>query len=169
MIFNVPNLITLSRIAATMLMWFLFPSYPLAGFPILIYAILSDTLDGYIARKRSSTSTFGAIFDPIADKIFYLGTLWLFRAHITIPLIAIAAFPEIILILIRFLALAGKLQATIPATWMGKCKMGFHCGTLLFLFFASFADWAPLWGLGGILVGFGVVLSGASAISHLKK
>lgn len=169
MIIIAPNLITLSRIVATVLLWFLFPSYLLATLPIFLWAILSDGLDGYAARKLGCTSTFGAIFDPIADKIFYIGTLWLFEEHLTVSLIMLAALPEVMLVLMRGLALVGLIRATIPATWVGKCKMVFHCGTLILLFFASFADWAPLWGLGAILVGFGVLFSYASAISHLRK
>ncbi|MCC7519710.1 MAG: CDP-diacylglycerol--glycerol-3-phosphate 3-phosphatidyltransferase [Verrucomicrobiae bacterium] len=32
-------------------------------------ACLTDTLDGWVARRRGETSVFGALWDPIADKI----------------------------------------------------------------------------------------------------
>ena len=39
---------------------------------LFILASLSDYLDGYLARRHSLESTFGAIMDPIADKILAL-------------------------------------------------------------------------------------------------
>ena len=33
-------------------------------------AMLTDSIDGYLARRNSSTSTFGAILDPVMDKFF---------------------------------------------------------------------------------------------------
>lgn len=169
MIFTVPNLITLSRIGAIIVMWLLFPSYPFTTLSVFLWALLSDWLDGWLARKLNCTSVLGAIFDPIADKIFYIGTLWLFREYLTMLLIFLAALPEIMLVVIRLLALAGMVRATIPATRIGKYKMAFHYGTLILLFFANFVDLASLWGLGGILVGFGIVFSYGSAISHLRE
>lgn len=166
MIFTWPNLISFSRIVATVLMWFLFSSYPFVTLPVFVWAIVSDGLDGWLARKLGCTSVFGAIFDPVADKIFYIGTLWLFRDHLTVLLIMLAALPEMMLVVIRLLACAGMIQATIPATRIGKYKMAFHCGTLVLLFFASFIDSTLLWWLSGIVVWFGILFSIASAESH---
>ncbi len=162
----IPNLITLSRVAATFALWLLFPSYPLTAFLLMLYAIASSTLDGFIARRPRCTNVFGAIIDPLADKILYLGTLWLFREHLTVLVIFIAALPELILILIRLLALAGIIYATIPATTIGKYKMTFHCGILIFLFLAHLVHSPLFWQSGTILVGFGFLLSCASVHSH---
>jgi CDP-diacylglycerol--glycerol-3-phosphate 3-phosphatidyltransferase len=37
---------------------------------LILFATLTDWLDGYLARKFDSESSFGRIFDPIADKVF---------------------------------------------------------------------------------------------------
>ncbi len=36
----------------------------------IILAMLSDSIDGYLARRNSCTSRFGAILDPAMDKFF---------------------------------------------------------------------------------------------------
>lgn len=66
--FNLPNLITYSRLMAIIFgFWF----YNSAIFMALLslYVCFSDYLDGYIARKMNLTSDFGANLDHIADKI----------------------------------------------------------------------------------------------------
>jgi phosphatidylglycerophosphate synthase len=40
------------------------------AFSLLIFACLTDLLDGYIARRMESTSSFGAYFDVMADFLF---------------------------------------------------------------------------------------------------
>ena len=42
---------------------------------IFIVASVTDTLDGYIARKYNQITNFGKIFDPIADKILVLAAI----------------------------------------------------------------------------------------------
>jgi cardiolipin synthase len=39
---------------------------------IFLCAALSDFLDGFLARKYNATSSFGAIVDPLADKILII-------------------------------------------------------------------------------------------------
>jgi len=36
---------------------------------LVFYGIISDYLDGYIARKTNSISEWGKILDPVADKV----------------------------------------------------------------------------------------------------
>jgi len=53
------------------------PSWRLAA---VFLAMLTDSIDGYLARRNRSTSRFGAILDPAMDKFFVffsLGALFL--------------------------------------------------------------------------------------------
>ncbi len=53
-------------------------------FIAILFAMITDTLDGHIARKRHETSKFGAILDPTMDKFFVYFALFIFYYENTI-------------------------------------------------------------------------------------
>lgn len=67
---NLPNCITLLRIAGTLCLLIPRPGSPLF---LMIYTLtgLTDVLDGWLARKLGAASEFGARLDSIADLLFY--------------------------------------------------------------------------------------------------
>lgn len=72
-IINFPNLLTLSRIAATPLLVGMLLADPwyyrsLAVF-VFAAASLTDYYDGRVARARQQVTEFGTFMDPLADKI----------------------------------------------------------------------------------------------------
>jgi CDP-diacylglycerol--glycerol-3-phosphate 3-phosphatidyltransferase len=73
MVWNLPNTLTWLRIFAIPLVVILFYlpytwADPAAG---LLFAIagITDSLDGYLARRMGQTSRLGAFLDPVADKL----------------------------------------------------------------------------------------------------
>ena len=73
-IFTVSNFVTLSRVLLLPFIVALLKQPVSQGNNILlaillIYSIVSDMLDGYIARKLNQVSVLGKILDPLADKI----------------------------------------------------------------------------------------------------
>src|SRR4051812_1530685 len=73
MLWNLPNTLTWLRIFAIPLVviFFYLPNHwadPAAG---LLFAVagVTDSLDGYFARKMGQTSRLGAFLDPVADKL----------------------------------------------------------------------------------------------------
>ena len=70
---NIPNKITLTRIFLMPIFILLYLlSFPYSKFIalfIFIIAAISDTLDGYIARKYNLVTDLGKFLDPIADKL----------------------------------------------------------------------------------------------------
>ena len=77
MIWNLPNLLTWGRIVAIPLIVLLFLigarhpgslAYPIAGLTFAAAAI-TDSLDGYLARRLGQTTRLGTFLDPVADKL----------------------------------------------------------------------------------------------------
>ncbi|OGS07007.1 MAG: hypothetical protein A2270_05920 [Elusimicrobia bacterium RIFOXYA12_FULL_51_18] len=100
------------------------------AFILLTVASISDYVDGVIARRTHTTTPFGAIVDPLADKILILATFLAFASirELTIPLWAvfIILLREFTISTLRVLAAlhgevmkaeaAGKLKTTIQLT-----------------------------------------------------
>lgn len=70
---SLPNLLTLSRIAAVpflvALLWDAGWLGYLVAFILYVVVGLTDYLDGYLARAQGAVSKLGIFLDPIADKI----------------------------------------------------------------------------------------------------
>lgn len=64
---NFSNVLSLSRAAFALI--FLQSNLFLRFFAIL-FAMVTDWLDGFLARRQGTTTQFGAILDPIMDKFF---------------------------------------------------------------------------------------------------
>lgn len=69
MLWTLPNLISFSRFTLAFL--FLQP-HPLWRCFAICMAMISDGLDGFLARRYNSRSKFGTLLDPLADKFFVL-------------------------------------------------------------------------------------------------
>lgn len=70
---NLPNKLTLSRFGMTLVFFLLlYADFALANsmaLVVFVTASLTDLLDGKIARSRGLITNFGALMDPLADKI----------------------------------------------------------------------------------------------------
>jgi CDP-diacylglycerol--glycerol-3-phosphate 3-phosphatidyltransferase len=64
---NPPNSISFLR--APLALLFIIESTALRAI-VIILAMLSDCIDGYLARRYHFTSRFGAVLDPLMDKFF---------------------------------------------------------------------------------------------------
>lgn len=74
---NLANLVTLSRLVAVLPIWFLIDAGALgAALALFVVAALSDAVDGAVAKATGTASTFGAILDPLVDKLM-LGFLFI--------------------------------------------------------------------------------------------
>lgn len=73
MAWNLPNILTWLRIVAIPLVVVLFylpyPWSNAAAALLFAAAAITDSLDGYLARRMGLTSRLGAFLDPVADKL----------------------------------------------------------------------------------------------------
>lgn len=81
-ILNLPNLITVIRIAfVPLFIWLLFISSQKNSIErwlsvaIFVFAIATDGVDGAIARRKNLVTNLGKLLDPIADKALLGGAL----------------------------------------------------------------------------------------------
>lgn len=65
--FNISN--SLSLLRAPLALLFLFDSTLIRLIAILL-AMITDSIDGYVARRFHTTTRFGAVLDPAMDKFF---------------------------------------------------------------------------------------------------
>ncbi|RQD67184.1 MAG: CDP-diacylglycerol--glycerol-3-phosphate 3-phosphatidyltransferase [Tindallia sp. MSAO_Bac2] len=94
---------------------------PIAAF-IFILAALTDTLDGYIARKRNQVTTLGKFIDPLADKLLVSAALisLVQMGELSAWVVVIIISREFTISILR--AVAASEGVVIAASWWGKAK-----------------------------------------------
>ncbi len=95
-IWNIPNQLTVARLILSVIFFVLMAlethkSLPFGrqaalniAFVLFVSAVLTDFLDGFLARRWNLTSTFGRIADPFADKIVIVGGFIMLTAVTTL-------------------------------------------------------------------------------------
>src|SRR6187399_1923120 len=130
---NLPNLLTWLRIILIPLFvgifyfeksWVSASNQNLVATVIFVSAAVTDWLDGWIARKFSQTSAFGAFLDPVADKLMVAAALIILvqlgRVDAVIALIMIGR--EIAISALReWMAQLGESKS-IAVSFLGKLK-----------------------------------------------
>ncbi len=164
---NVANIVTVVRILmAPAFIWMLLADerefgplrYLAAG--LFVLAIVTDSVDGLLARRQNLVTNFGKILDPIADKVLIGGALvvlsllgelpWWVTIVILVRELGITAF--------RFAVLRSRV---IPASRGGKIK------TIIQAVAISFAL-VPLWELFGNWVhGLNTALMSVAVVATL--
>lgn len=165
MLYTIPNLLTLGRIASVPLIVLLLISgeaiYVWLAMLVFIAAAISDFLDGYLARLWHQQTLIGQILDPIADKILVTTALlvlvWLER-------IGGSLIWAVILIINRELIVSG-LRAMLPdssnelaVTFLAKCKTVTQMTAISLLIIGDALFW-PASQLGGALLWIAAILS----------
>ena len=123
---NLPNKLTCIRmvLVPVFVLFFYIPSRAgrYLALVVFIIASLTDTADGYIARKYDLITDFGKFMDPLADKLLVSAAMILLASTGEIP-----AWIVIIIISREFIISGFRLVASdngrvIAAGWWGKIK-----------------------------------------------
>lgn len=146
---NWANLITFLRlILLPIILVLLLNNTPLSSFISLLLfllIILSDLLDGYVARRQHVISKFGSFLDPISDKLIVYALLLLFSVKDNWLLIILGLFLFRDLVVTYFRFLAAKNDLEIKEYVHRKLNIFFQyalIGSLLFRDFCGYPAWA---------------------------
>jgi CDP-diacylglycerol---glycerol-3-phosphate 3-phosphatidyltransferase len=191
MLWTVPNILTWIRIAAIPLIVVLFyaPYHwadPAAGL-LFAAAGITDSLDGYLARRLNQTSRLGAFLDPVADKLVVAValvlilskdmpaiTLWGYgasaeRARTVMALIAIVIIGREIAIsaLREWMAELGQ-RGKVAVSAIGKYKTILQIIGLSMMLFRWDLLGLPLFSLGAVLTAVAAAFTLVSMVSYLR-
>ncbi|HEU5341536.1 CDP-diacylglycerol--glycerol-3-phosphate 3-phosphatidyltransferase, partial [Edaphobacter sp.] len=165
---NLPNSITMSRIASVpLLIWILSSVFPWTGHGqvglrggeqeiiasiVFIAASITDGLDGYLARKRGQITTMGMLLDPLADKLMVSAAFIILVGYN--PRV-VPAWIAVLVIGREFLvsglrSIAATEGFTIEASEIGKLKTVIQIVAVVAAILAHRWDY---WNWGGFIVG----------------
>jgi cardiolipin synthase len=172
MMTDLPNLLTLSRIAAIpLLVGLVAVGLPVTDFLACITfsaAAITDYFDGKLARERRQQSDFGRMLDPIADKLLVGAALMMLVGMHRVSTLAL--YPAIVIMLREILVsglreyLAG-VRMGLPVTRLAKWKTGFQMGALGTLLAGNSSAallhlrWLPVYGIGELMLWVAALLT----------
>jgi len=169
---NLPNSITMSRIASVpLLIWIMSPhglhtmnailpaaSTGLRGAEqeivasiVFILASITDGLDGYLARRRKQITTMGMLLDPLADKLMVTAAFIILVAYnprLVPPWIAVVVIGREFLVS-GLRSIASAEGFTIEASEIGKLKTVIQIVSVVAAILAHRWDY---WNWGGFIV-----------------
>jgi CDP-diacylglycerol--glycerol-3-phosphate 3-phosphatidyltransferase len=125
-ILTLSNLLSLIRLLSAVPLWYLLNDlynintrYIILGIAIL--AIVTDYLDGYLARKYRETTEVGKIIDPIADKILVgVVVIKLFMLEEIPAYFFFMVIGRDILIFLGGVLLSARMGKVLPSNMLGK-------------------------------------------------
>lgn len=181
---NIPNLLTLLRIALIPVFVGIFylphnlfalglhPTHTLnvAAASVFALASFTDWLDGYWARKFNQTSSFGAFLDPVADKLMVAAALIVLvefqRVGAIVSLIIIGR--EIVISALReWMANIGQ-RGSVAVAMIGKVKTAVQMlAIILLLYYDNIGDFNTKL-IGTVLIVAAAILTLVSMAYYLK-
>jgi CDP-diacylglycerol--glycerol-3-phosphate 3-phosphatidyltransferase len=177
MAWNLPNILTWLRILAIPLVVLLFflPyswAHPAAGL-LFAAAAVTDSLDGYFARRMGLTSRLGAFLDPVADKLIVAISLVLIVSrdrHLLISLMAIVIIGREIAIsaLREWMAELGQ-RTKVAVSSIGKYKTILQMVGLSMLLYNDNLLGLPIYAIGVVLSVAAAILTLLSMVMYLRS
>jgi CDP-diacylglycerol--glycerol-3-phosphate 3-phosphatidyltransferase len=174
---NLPNALTWLRILmipAILALFYLLP-YPWAdpaACAAFALAGITDSLDGYYARKLGQTSRLGAFLDPVADKLIVAAALVLIvskdpRWFVVIVAVVIIGREIAVSALREWMAEIGA-RGRIKVSVLAKYKTIMQIVGLSLLLFREDLFAIPTYKLGLVLTAIAAVLTLWSMIQYLR-
>jgi CDP-diacylglycerol---glycerol-3-phosphate 3-phosphatidyltransferase len=200
---HIPNLLTVGRFFLALgffaILGFFYDLNEPAGWPVLdvalvvfFIAVMTDAVDGYLARRLGHTTTFGRIADPFVDKVIVCGALAYFIGDQFVQTTIVPGdLPYVIkenltgwrpwmvaVILARELLVTGMRSFSeshhmpFAATLSGKIKMFVQCVAICWCIFyvehwRDGPDWTRL--VRDLLVWSTTLITAFSGLTYVKR
>ncbi len=131
---NIPNILTVSRVVAVLFFVVMATlaqkayigewefTVRLTAYILAILAGITDLVDGYLARKWNQITAFGALMDPLADKIFVTATMLMAVEYRLMPAWIVIAVLCREFMVTGLRTMAATQQVVISADRWGKLK-----------------------------------------------
>lgn len=147
------------------------PRFSTLAAGVFIFAVLTDWLDGWVARSFGKVTDFGKLFDPLVDRLLIIAALIMIflKLHDVLPLWAL------ILIVIRELVLVAgykylqKRDRKMSVTYFGKVATAVLFGSLMLLFLGLISFGTAIFYLGLFLYIISAVDYIIKGIKRLKQ
>ncbi len=174
--YTLPNLLTLLRIALIPgIVVFYYLPYPWSDMACgLLFALagITDSFDGYLARRLGQVSPLGAFLDPVADKLIVATALVLIVArdptwYVTLMAIVIIGREIAISALREWMAEIGA-RRKVAVSAIGKYKTILQIVGLSMLLFREDLLFLPIYALGLLLTAVAAVLTLWSMATYLR-
>ena len=166
---NLPNILTMIRLAAIIPLVILlskWPEYKTLSFTLFLAIWLTDILDGYIARTYNQITDFGILFDPMVDRLFQIAVAATMAAIGRLPVWvpSFIIFRETLMILGGYLLLK-NYEVVVYSDIYGKLATVFYVIALSLLFFIPEE---PAW-IKHVIFIPGAVLSVIATLNYARK
>ena len=197
---HIPNALTISRLIGAAVFIFAIVSWearghaddawllPLAA-AIFVLAVVTDALDGYLARRWRVVSLFGRVMDPLADKVIVLGGFVMLASPAfvviengrAVHLSGVDSWMAVVILARELLvtAIRSVMEARgvdFSASFTGKAKMFLQSVAvplllvLVWFYLTSDAEWAeaiPMW---NSVIGWTVVIvTAVSGVPYVAR
>ena len=182
MIWNLPNTLTWLRILAVPLIVALFYmpypwADPAAGL-LFTAAAITESLDGYLARRMGQTSRLGAFLDPVADKLIVAVSLILLVSKPP----PVGSDPRWIIVLSACVIIGREIAISALREWMAEIgqrtkvavsQLGKYKTIIQMVGIPMMLYRWPLWGIDVYRLGLwltvaAAILTLASMVSYLR-
>ena len=156
--FYISNILSISRIILGFpLCYYIWIDNYTAIIILTVLGLLTDFLDGWVARKLNQVSELGRILDPLADKlvIAMIVIVLLFKGAIPIWFVSIVVIRDV-LILLGGLYIKNKTGTTPSANYLGKLTVNLiSLAVILVIFgFDDYSNYAIMLATLGIIASF---------------
>lgn len=144
--FTLPNILTLFRFALIpIFIWTFFSIGTIVALAIFVIACITDILDGWIARKTNTESSFGRWADPLADKAMTITVLACLTAEGNLPWYFMAFYVTKEILMITggiVMYIVRKIKKIYKAKPIGKLAINAtFCGIVSSFFGELIAPW----------------------------